>query len=239
MDTQVLPYRLKSARRKRRLLKEDRDKQLLKLDRERQRISKNPDYVRTVPLDEPYQKGWKRLFVLKPEVAKSDKAEFYEEMLYWINEVQYHYDRSFKRPKRKGIWHKYIFKELPRLHGISPYHWHEKRSKLNDEQRACFTRVEYWNQYYYRWEHHYEFAKPHLFELAIVPHIIDSIKVGDALLEQRLAWIDNHIERNGLYYRLDKLKNGNRYNGWKDGTEKLKYRNQMKNKAKWDWGDLC
>ena len=235
MDTQLLPYRLKPARRKRRLLIKDRDKQLLKLDQERHRISKDPDYNTIVPLDEPYQKGWKRLFVLKSEVQRSDKAAFYQGILDEINEVQYHYDQSFKRPKRKGIWHKYIFKELPKLHSIS--NWHVNRSNLNEEQRACFTRVAYWNQIYYRWEHHYKFDNPDLFELAVVPHIIDSVKTGDALLEQRLAWIDDYIRWNGLYYRLDKLKKGNRYNGWKDGTEKLKYANPLQNKPKWTWVD--
>src|SRR5258707_7168048 len=113
MDTQILPYRLKSARRKKRLVKEDRDKQLLKLDRERRSISSSPDYQTTAQLDEPYQKGWKRLFVLKPEVQRSDKAEFYQGILNAINTVQYHYDRSFKKPKRTGRWHKYYHKELP------------------------------------------------------------------------------------------------------------------------------
>jgi hypothetical protein len=238
MDTQLLPYRLKSARRKRRLVKEDRDKHLLRLDREQHQIWNNPAYKTTTALEEPYQKGWKRLFVLKSEVQQSDKAAFYQGILDEINEVQYHYDQSFKRPKRKGIWHKYIFKELPKLHGISSYHWHANRSKLNEEQRACFGRVDYWNQHYYRWEHHFEFTESHLFELAVVPHIIDTIKVGDALMEQHLAWIDNHIINNGLYFRLDKLKNGNRYKGWKDGPEKKKYINPFKNKSKHEWGDI-
>ncbi len=207
------------------------------MDRERRRIRKDPDYETTVVLDEPYQKGWKRLFVLKPEVAKSDKAAFYQEILDEINEVQYHYDRSFKRPKRKGICRKYIFKQLPKLHIISPYHWHENRSRLNDEQRACFTMVKYWNQNYYRWEHHYEFTSPYLCELAVVPNMITTVKVGDANLEQRVAWIDDQFYKKNQQCRLDKLQNGNRYNGWKDGTEKLKYVNPLKNKARWDCGD--
>lgn len=235
MDTQLLPYRLKPARRKRRLLIDDRDKQLLKLDRERQHISKDPDYKTTVPLDEPYQKGWKRLFVLKPEVQRSDKAAFYQGILDEINEVQYHYDQSFKRPKRKGIWHKYIFKELPKLHAIS--NWHVNRSNLNEEQLACFIRVEYWNQIYYRWEHYYKFANPDLFELAVVPHMIDSVKTGDALLEQRLAWIDDYINNNNLQCRLQKLHKGGWNNRWKKDFEKLKYGNPLKNKPRWTWSD--
>jgi hypothetical protein len=235
MDTQNLPYRVKSARRKRRLVIKDRDKQLLKLDRERQSISKDPEYKTVVPLDKPYQKGWKRLFVLKSEIQRSDKAAFYQGIVDEINEVQYHYDQSFKRPKRKGIWHKYIFKELPKLHGVSPYHWQANRSRLNDHQRACFTKVEYWNQHYYRWEHHYEFTQPGLFEVAVLPNMVNTITIGDALLAQRVAWIDDHIQNNYLYARLDKLKDGNRYNGWKNGTEKSKYLNPLKNRPKWDW----
>jgi hypothetical protein len=76
-----------------------------------------------------------------------------------------------------------------------------------------------------------------LFEIAVLPNIVDTIKIGDALLEQRLAWIDNHIDSNYLHRRLMKLQNGNRYKGWKDGTEKLKYINPLKNKAKCDRAD--
>jgi hypothetical protein len=237
MDTQLLPYRLKSARRKKRLQKKDRDKQLLKLDRERQRISKDPEYKTTVPLDEPYQKGWKRLFVLKPEVQRNDKANFYQDILDVINQVQYHYDASFKKPKRKGHWHKYYFDELPKLYAIDSYNWNHNKNKLSEEQRACFTRVEFWNEYRYQWDYRYVFTMPELFEIAIKPHIIDTIKIGDAILEQQLAWIDGHIEKKGLRYRLDKLLNGYCYNGWKNGPERLKYRNPLKNKAKWDWNE--
>lgn len=237
MDTQLLPYRLKSARRKRRLLKEDRDKQLLALDRERNRISKDPDYKTTVPLDEPYQKGWKRLFVLRPEIAKSDKAEFYQGILNWVNTVQYHYDKSFKNSKRVRRWNKYYHAELPKLKRFKQQYWKTGEFKLNEEQCACFHPVQYWNEEHYRWEYCYEFSFPELFEIAVLPHIITTIKVGDALLEQRIAWIDDQFYKKGQQYRLDKLNNGNCYNGWKDGTEKLKYANPLKNKAKWDWYD--
>jgi len=234
MDTQLLPYRLKSARRKRRLVIEDRDKQLLKLDRERHLIKNSPDYQTTVPLDEPYQKGWKRLFVLKPEVQLSDMAEFYQGVLNAINTIQFHYDASFKKPKRTGRWHKYYYKELPRLGSIDRWYWDANKHKLSEEQRALFDRVEFWDPSYYRWDYRYQFTQTDLFEIAVLPNIVDTIKVGDALLAQRLAWIDNHIDNNYLYCRLDKLKNGNRYKGWKDGTEKLEYISLLKNKAKWD-----
>jgi len=238
MDTQLLSYRLKSVRRKRRLVIADRDKQLLKLDRERQRIVSHPDYKQTVPLDEPYQKGWKRLFVLSADVQKSADAEFYQQILDAINTVQYHYDQSFKKPKRKGCWHKYWFDELPKLKTIGSYYWQQNTHGLSEQQRACFNRVDFWDNHYYRRDHYYEFASPGLFTIAITPHIIDTIKVGDGLLAQQEAWIDNHIENHGLQYRLSKISHGRKYRYWKSEFEKLKYRNPLKNKSICDLGDL-
>jgi hypothetical protein len=65
--------------------------------------------------------------------------------------------------------------------------------------------------------------------------MITTIQAGDALLEQRVAWIDDQFYKNGKQYRLNKLKNGNCYNGWKTGDKKLKYRNPLRNKAMWDF----
>src|ERR1700756_4209181 len=102
MDTTLSPYRLKTARQKKRLQKEDRDKQLLKMKREYDRVEKLKRELPYIPLDKPYQKGWKRLWVLKPEIANGNKAAFYQEIVDKLTEVQYHYDKSFKKPKRKG-----------------------------------------------------------------------------------------------------------------------------------------
>jgi len=235
MDTQLLSYRLKSARRKKRLVKEDRDKQLLRLDREQDQIWNNPDYKTTIALEEPYQKGWKRLFVLTTDVQKSDKAEFYQKILDQVNMVQYHYDESFKKPRRKGRWHRYNFEELPKLRGIDRYDWGRNKHHLSEEQRAWFNKVEYWNQYRYQWDYYFAFAMPEILEIKVLPNMITTITTGDAVLEQRLAWIDNHITNNALQFRLYKLKDGNRYKGWKDGSEKKKYLNPLKNKAKCEW----
>lgn len=229
MDTELLQYRLKSARRKKRLVKEDRDKQLLKLDRERTRITNDPDYNSVIPLDEPYQKGWKRLFVLKPEVQKSAKADFYQQILNKINTVRYHYDRSFKKPKRRR-WQRFNYEDLPTLNIISRYDWNINKHQLSEEQRACFERVDFWNDQRYAMDYCYRFTQPELFEIVVRPHIIDTVKVGDALLEQRIAWINNHIDNHHLQSRLQKLHKGGWNNRWKRGTEKLKYLNPLKNK---------
>ena len=108
--------------KKKQLLKTDRGKQLLALDREREAIIDHKYYATVVPLAQPCQKGWKRLFVLRSEVQKSSEAEFYQQILNAINTVQYHYDESFKKPKGKR-WHRYRFDELPKLNMIGTHYW--------------------------------------------------------------------------------------------------------------------
>jgi hypothetical protein len=43
-----------------------------------------------VPLEPPVQRGWKRTFVLRADVASSAKAVFYQGILDKINRVDYH-----------------------------------------------------------------------------------------------------------------------------------------------------
>lgn len=113
MDTHEWSCRIKSARRKKRLVKTDRDKQLLKLDKRSKQIDEQMRLLPLVPLDKPYQRGWKRTFVLTNETKQSAKAEFYEVLLSKINTVEYHHDKSFKRKKRRKC--RYVFKDIEQL----------------------------------------------------------------------------------------------------------------------------
>lgn len=63
MHTHEWSCRIKSARQKRRLVKTDRDKQLIKLDKRRRELWQQQSLLPMVPLENPYQRGWKRLFV--------------------------------------------------------------------------------------------------------------------------------------------------------------------------------
>lgn len=236
MDTQLLPYRLKSARRKKRLLKEDRDKQLRRMDKEYNRLQEINKKLPCVPLEEPYQKGWKRLYVLRPEVANSENAEFYQNILDEITEVQYHYDQSFKRRKKR--WLRCDHERLPRLRVIDKYRWASGWHELTDEQRLLFKKVVCWNETHYQWDHYYEFTEPWLFEIAVQPHIVTEVKLLDEGLEREIAFIDNKIYESDRQYRLQKLKGGY-YKYWRSWyyVEKEKYINPLKNKPKWRWSE--
>ena len=239
MDTQLLSYRLKSARRKRRLVKEDRDKQLIRMQKEDDRLSDIRSALPYIPLDEPYQRGWKRLWVLRPEATQNDKADMYREILNKLTEVQYHYDESFKQPKRKGAWHRYYFDKLPKLYAISDYYWNTNWHKLTEDQRECFKQTKYWHEEDRCWKTWYEFALPELIMIAVVPRIIDKVKLQDEALEQQLAFINNKLYGMPNWARLTKITGG-KYKNWysKSFPEKEKYKDPFKNKPKYKWGDL-
>ena len=78
----ALSYRLRSARNKKRdLKKEDKEKRLIQLHKQEVMLWTDRRKLPWVPLAEPYQKGWKRFFVLREDVKRSNNAGFYESLL--------------------------------------------------------------------------------------------------------------------------------------------------------------
>jgi hypothetical protein len=227
MDTYEWPCRIKSARRKRRLVKNDRDKQLIQLDKRRAELRQQKRNLPMVPLEHPYQQGWKRLFVLRDDIKRGPLAEFYEAMLKKINTVQYHHDRSFKFKKRRKK--RYGYKMLKQeLREIDRYDWDNNRLKLSESEQACFTRVSFVNSYR-KSDIKYVFTEPWRFVLKVMPHMVTQVKLHDVSLQQEIAVLDNHIENNFYEPRMHRLTNG-RYYRWKDEfDEQPKYINKLKN----------
>jgi len=209
------------------------------MQKEDDRLSDIRSALPYIPLDEPYQRGWKRLWVLRPEATQNDKADMYREILNKLTEVQYHYDESFKQPKRKGAWHRYYFDKLPKLYAISDYYWNTNWHKLTEDQRECFKQTKYWHEEDRCWKTWYEFALPELIMIAVVPRIIDKVKLQDEALEQQLAFINNKLYGMPNWARLTKITGG-KYKNWysKSFPEKEKYKDPFKNKPKYKWGDL-
>ena len=98
-QTHALSYRLRSARNKKRSQKEDKEKRLIQLHKQEVKLWMDRRNLPLVPLAEPYQKGWKRFFVLREDVQGSNKAGFYESLLEKINTIQYSKDKGFKAKK--------------------------------------------------------------------------------------------------------------------------------------------
>jgi hypothetical protein len=227
MNTYDLSCRIKSARQKKRLVKTDRDKQLIQLDKKRKALWIQKKNLPKVPLEKPYQRGWKRFFVLREDLKRSIEAAFYEELLLKINVTQYHYDKSFKqRKRRKRNW--YSRKEQT-LTEFSSYLWNSEKLNLSEQEKACFTRVEIFDVKGRGYDIKYVLTKPWRYTLKIAPYMVTHIKLMDVDLERELSFIDNYIKSNKLQPRINLLIHGRSYHwsGWY--YEPIKYINKLKN----------
>lgn len=206
--------RLKSTRRRKRLQKKHAEKQLLKLDRKQTELYRQRRDLPMVPLDEPYQKGWKRSFVLRDDVARSKHAAFYEELLPKINTVQYAIDKIFlNRKRRKGRKQKEL--RTQQLRRISSWEWTRPDSKFTDQERLHFHPEEVKSKYKGTSDYEYVFNEPWRYTLRIKPHFITHVKLLDSALQQAIDQLDHHIERNHLQCKITKLTRGNLYHYWK------------------------
>jgi len=230
MDMHDWPYIKKSARRKKRLVKKDFDKKLMQLNRRMQALSDQIQKLPPVILEHPYQRGWMRSFILRADVVRSDKAEFYQALLDKINTFCWHYDRSFKRRKiRKGTYQHYDVK-LHQLRELSPEDFHGNKLSLSDAEKRCFYLKETWNIRYNRWENRYVFTEAWRYILVIRPHMVYAKKQINEVLEQEMSELDNRIDNYYLQPRIWKLKGG-KYKYWKGEFEdSKKYENELKNK---------
>jgi hypothetical protein len=232
MDIHEWPRCIKSPRRKKRLVKTDRDKQLIQLDKRRDELREQKRLLPMVPLEHPYQRGWKRFFVLRNDVKHSPSKDFYEALLPKINTVEYHPDRSFKRKKRRK--QRYVYQvKAQMLRELSQYSWDVNRIKLTEEEMVCFARVETFDVKTYRNDVKYVFAEPWRFVLKIAPNMVTHIKLMDVDIEKELSYIGSHINNHHLSPRMHRLTNGRNYR-WKDEfNDRLKYNNKFKNISKY------
>lgn len=227
MNTHEWPRYVKSARRKRRLLKTDRDKQLIRLDKRRDELWKQRQDLPLVPLEHPYQRGWKRFFVLRDDIKRGPKAEFYQTLLKKVNTVEYHHDKTFKRKKRRKRRYGYEVKQQL-LREFYPYSWDNNRLDFTDEEKACFTRVDTFDIKTRRAEVKYVITEPWRYVLKVAPHMVTHTKLLDVDIERELSYINDYIDNRMLMPRIDLLTRGRGYNYYRD-YEPAKYINKLKN----------
>lgn len=228
MHTHEWSCRIKSVRQKRRLVKTDRDKQLIQLDKRRTALWQQKWLLPLVPLEHPYQRGWKRFFVLREDLKHSPRIAFYETLLAKINTVEYHYDKEFKRKKRRKKRYGYEVKQQLLLE-FSTYSWHANKVNLTDEEKTCFTCVETFDARTKCIDVKYVFTEPWRYRLKVTPHMVTHIKLMDMDIERELSYIDDHINNHNLEPRINLLRRGRRYR-WNDWfCERTKYINKFKN----------
>ena len=225
----ALSYRLKTARQKKRAQKGDLEKKLIRLDELRAKLRYDKDHLPWVPLAEPYQKGWKRFFVLREDIRRSNDADFYQTLLDKINTVHYSRDKAFRKRKRR--MRRYVYTvETQALREIQVWEWNSPKFKLTEREKMLFFRYERWCPQGKYWKVSYVFAEPWRFVLRIKPHMITEQRMIDANLEAVLQRLKNYIERSNLggkIYKLTRSQRG-RWN-WHEGV-KPRYKHPFINK---------
>ncbi len=200
----ILCYRLRTARHKTRMQYEDFDKQLRRLNREKVSLWNKQRNLGWEPLRPPVQRGWKRIFVLREDVARTNRAGFFAGILEKINTTERSWRKDFKVRKRYRGRKIYVVKPQE-----------VKKLDLREWKKAGFTAAE---QMFFQHTvtidrkghitQRYVFTQPWRFVLRVLPDMIDQVRIRDAALEQRLQEIENRVNRNGWKSRQQKVVNG-------------------------------
>ena len=223
----ILCYRLRTARQKKRMQYKDFEKKLLKINREEIKLKLKQRNIEWVPLVPPFQKGWKRYFVLREDVAVSKQAWFFENILRKINTQDWSHRRDFKITKRRYGRKKQVVKGQQLL---KPYDYQFSKMNFSEDEKQLFHEV---FEYEIRGKtvKRYAFSEPWRFVLRVRPNMITMVKNNDAIIESRLKEIENYLERNKLREKLYKLLDGKV--GWRSNYARYEYKEKYvyKNKA--------
>lgn len=200
-ETDLLCYRLRTARQRRRAAYEGFQKQLRAVDAERQELRQQQRNLGWVELEKPVMRGWKRFFVLREDVAESVHADFFQNILEKIGTVNFSNRKDFKmRKKRVKKWGF----EAKKQELLKPDACHFKKMNFTEKELAFFEEKIILNKHRL-WVKVYEFKEPWRFVLKIKPNMITRTRVRNVEMESKRAELDNYFERNHLELKLDKL----------------------------------
>ncbi len=210
MPEDVNSYRLKTKRQKTKQKKKAFEKKIIQIKKLNHTLFKQKQNLPWIPLENPYQAGWKRTFILTKETKDLPNAAFYEGILSSINTVQYCPEKTFVlKPKRNKWKNKRVEKQGLLIFTFCQLH--HNSCPLSIEQKKFFHPVE---KYYYNGKDtyiQYEFSEPWRFELAVFPNIVREKKMHLPDLESQIQQLDNFIERKNLGNKL--------YRRWKQTDE--------------------
>ena len=229
LDDYINGSRLKSKRKKKQLVKKDFEKQLIQLSKLEKELWKKRNNLPLIPLETPYQKGWQRYFILREDVARSNHALFYNNLLEKINTVQHSSEKSFKKKKKKS--RKDVCNDRPQfLKEFFEYEWASSKLDLTEKEKAHFHKVERWWPNWKCYRIHYVFDEPWRFVFRVRPNMITHTKMVDADLESEIANLSNYLTKNFLRYSMLKIVHGRvKHKRWKE-KEIAKYQNPLTNK---------
>jgi hypothetical protein len=223
----ILCYRLRTARQKKRMQYEDFDKYLIQLDKKERALNQKKRNLGWEPLVPPVQKGWKRFYVLRDDVAAGKHAEFFQAILNKINTYDWSHRKDFVIRRRKFGKKVYVVRKQ-KLKEPRAYEFF--KMDFNNRERLLFDEIDRIDQSGRRLEKKYVFRESWRFRLKVGPNIISKVRIKDGMLESEIKRIDNYMERNDLRKRQERITRGYfKYRYW-DELEKYDEINPFLNK---------
>ncbi|NML69630.1 hypothetical protein HHL23_07455 [Chryseobacterium sp. RP-3-3] len=216
-NNNLLFHRLRSARSRKRTGIKDVEKQIRKKYNRSEKLWDIRRNIPWIPLENPYQRGFVRFFVLNDEVKRSKDADFFEGILKKINTYMYSESRLFLKKRKKFGRRIYVEKEQ-KLNCISFYVWTDPKFGLTPRERQYFLRKEEYNPFTKRNEIYYEFIEPWRFTLRIKPNMITHYKPVDAELEKEYAQLESYLGQHKIKGIIQKKIYG-KSNPWKKEYE--------------------
>lgn len=194
------------GRRDRRMAKEKKSKEYLSIHRELNRLRTAKRSHELVELPKPVRKGWKRFFVLRPDIEKSREADFFKGLLKLVNTTVYSRNQEFMAKD----WKTKKIKPIPQgIHKILP----KVYNALTPKQKSYFHEAnEVHNKKLYLY---YAIEEAWRFVYKVEPHYVTHSFVLYPEVESQYARLNNKINSELLWSKIFKAMS-KQYNGGRD-----------------------
>jgi hypothetical protein len=174
------------------------DRRILAADRELRSLEKNRCTIRD--LETPYQRGWRRDYVLTERSRDREDREVLEDILKIIGSTIVRPDRSFKgRQRRTGA----LCEISQPLRPISNNEWIYKKYPT---RWIRYFRYELRLERNNHWQPYWIFILPSLYRLKISRNMIHQVRDIDPDIERRIGELERWFEISQAWARLSWLK---------------------------------
>ncbi|MFZ4931415.1 hypothetical protein [Chryseobacterium sp. Mn2064] len=192
-NNNLLLFLLRSVRSRKRTIKKDVIKQIIKRYRRSEELRNIKINIPWIPLENPYQRGFVRFFVVRDDVMRSKDGEFFDEVLKKINTYMYSESRQFLKKKKRKLGRRMYVEKDQKLKRISFTSWTDTKFVLTARERQYFLREDEYCPIRKREDTYYKFIEPWRFILRIRPNMITHYKPVDFELEKETAELEAYL----------------------------------------------
>lgn len=162
-------------------------------------------------LQAPFQRGWRRDYILSDRALNREDRPVLEAILKVIGSTVIHHTRNFQR--RRGRSRKLCEIEQP-LHPIPLHEWERKIYPRSWHRYFQYQLVLTWGNH---WQPHWVFIQPSFYRLKTSRNMIHEIRVINPDVERRISELERWLEINQAWARYGWLKGRRQSYRWCDG----------------------